>query len=380
MDAVATAELDEARRFSFADLSVNAKISAAVGLAALVALVVGVTGLLALGKASNSAQLIYTSNVASIEAAGQIKAAVTQARVDLANQALSPDAASLAKFTNGFTADLKAFDAAIVKYRGGAPAGDPATIDDLQTNWTAYVKIAQEVMLPAGARHDLATWAAARGAKILPVMTKIYADVSSLDTAEQAHAATNAADAKAGYRSSRIQSIIILVVGLAVALGLGLLVSRRIVQSLTKVTDVCLGLADGDLTRTSGLNSRDEPGRMGHALDTAVTRLRQTIATIEGSAASLAGASEQMTGSAPRSPRRPKRPPPKRRPSPPLPSRCPAASRPSPPAASRWAPRSGRSRRTPARPPESPPRPSPSPPPPRPPWASSASPPPRSAT
>src|SRR5882724_10909766 len=94
MDAVATAELDEARRFSFADLSVNAKISAAVGLAALVALVVGVTGLLALGKASNSAQLIYTSNVASIEAAGQIKAAVTQARVDLANQALSPDAAS----------------------------------------------------------------------------------------------------------------------------------------------------------------------------------------------------------------------------------------------------------------------------------------------
>ena len=298
MDTVATAELDRARRSSFADLSVNAKISAAVGVASLVALVVGVTGLISLGKASASAQLIYRSNVASIEAAGQIKGSVTQARVDLANQALSPDAASLAKFTNAFTADLQAFDTAMTAYRGESPAGDPATIDDLQTNWTAYVKIAQDEMLPAGARHDVATWAALRGAKVLPVMTKIYADVASLDTAERAHAAANAAAATSSYHRSRTQSIIILVIGLAVALALGSLVSRRIVQSLLKVTHVCDGLAAGDLTRTSGLATRDEPGRMGRALDTAVIRLRQTIATIDGSAASLAGASEQMTGTA----------------------------------------------------------------------------------
>ena len=298
MGGAATAELDEVRRFSFADLSVNAKILAAVGIAALVALVVGVAGLVSLGKASSSAQLIYNSNVASIEAAGQIKAAVTQARVDLANQALSVNAASLKKFGDGFAADLQAFDAAMAAYRGGDSSGDPAVVDDLQTNWTAYVKVAQEVMLPAGARHDVATWAAARGAKVLPVMNKIYADVSSLDTAERAHAAKNAAAAKASYHSSRTESIVILVVGLVVALALGFLVSRRIVYSLAQVTNVCEGLAEGDLTRTSGLTTRDEPGRMGRALDVAVVRLRQTVGTIEGSAASLAGATEQMTGTA----------------------------------------------------------------------------------
>ena len=153
-------------------------------------------------------------------------------------------------------------------------------------------------MLPAGARHDVATWSATRGTKILPVMNKIYADVSSLDTAERAHAAANASAAKASYHSSRTESIVILVAGLVVAMGFGLLVSRRIVQSLAKVTDVCEGLAEGDLTRTSGLSTRDEPGRMGRALDIAVTRLRETVGTIEGSAASLAGATEQMTGTA----------------------------------------------------------------------------------
>jgi methyl-accepting chemotaxis protein len=82
------------------------------------------------------------------------------------------------------------------------------------------------------------------------------------------------------------------------ALVIGLVTARRIVRSLTRVTYVCDGLADGDLTRTTGLDTRDEPGRMALSLDSALGRLRQTIITIEGSAQSLAGASEQMTGTA----------------------------------------------------------------------------------
>jgi methyl-accepting chemotaxis protein len=75
-------------------------------------------------------------------------------------------------------------------------------------------------------------------------------------------------------------------------------VARMIVRSLSKVKEVCSGLARGDLTRTSGLTSHDEPGQMGRALDTAISQLRQTVTTIDGSASSLAAASEQMSGTA----------------------------------------------------------------------------------
>jgi methyl-accepting chemotaxis protein len=119
-----------------------------------------------------------------------------------------------------------------------------------------------------------------------------------MDGLETADATKNAAVAKSGYESSRTTSIITLIIGLVIALAIGLIVARKIVQSLTKVTYVCDGLADGDLTRTTGLDTRDEPGRMARSLDTAMARLRQTIATIEGSATSLAGASEQMSGTA----------------------------------------------------------------------------------
>ena len=89
-----------------ADLSVNVKVLAAVGVAALVALIVGISGLLALSDASASAQLIYRSNVASIDAVGRSRPRWPRPAVDLANQALSQDAAGTAKFTDAVTARI----------------------------------------------------------------------------------------------------------------------------------------------------------------------------------------------------------------------------------------------------------------------------------
>jgi methyl-accepting chemotaxis protein len=286
------------RRLSWADLSVSVKVLAAVATAALVALIVGVLGLLALRDASSSAQLISSSNVASIKAVGRLNAVVLQARVDTANQALSVDAASSTKFADSFRTDLQNFTTAIAAYRASNPASDTALIDQLQTDWNAYADVATNKLLPAGDRNALVEWAKIRGTEVLPLMTRIFDGLSTMDGLETADAAKNAAAAKSGYESSRTTSIITLVIGLAAALAVGFLVARKIVQSLAKVTYVCEGLADGDLTRSTGLHSRDEPGRMGRALDTAIARLRQTVTTIEGSATSLAGASEQMSSTA----------------------------------------------------------------------------------
>jgi methyl-accepting chemotaxis protein len=283
---------------AIADLSVRTKVIAAVLVAALVALIVGVAGLISLSAASDSAQNIYRSNVSSIRAVGSLKAVVAQARVDVSNQALSTTAAAGKKFTDAYAADQKAFAAAMDAYRNSNPAADPALIDELQAKWDTYTDIATNRLIPTGNRRALTEWAAIRDNQVLPVMSKIYDGLLALDKAETADAAANAAEAAAGYRTSRITSIITLIVGLVLAVTMGFVVARTIVRSLTRVTYVCDGLAEGDLTRHTGLDTRDEPGRMGRSLDTAMARLRQTITTIESSAASLAGASEQMTGTA----------------------------------------------------------------------------------
>jgi methyl-accepting chemotaxis protein len=186
------------RRSSFADLSVSVKVLAAVGTAALVALIVGVLGLLALRDASNAAQLISTSNVASVKAVGRLNAVVLQARVDTANQALSVDAASTKKFADAFTTDLQNFTTAMVTYRATNPASDTALIDQLQTDWDAYADIATNKLIPAGNRSALKEWATVRDSEVLPVLKRLFESLSTMDGLETADAAKNGVAAKSG--------------------------------------------------------------------------------------------------------------------------------------------------------------------------------------
>jgi methyl-accepting chemotaxis protein len=296
MSSTTVTGVPTAGRWSFADLSVNIKIMITIVIAVLVAVAVGITSLLALSRASASAQHIYTSNVVGTGAVGEISTAMATARLNLANHALSVDAAALAKYEQAFTDNVQSVDAALAAYRASNPAGGGGATTQLTAIWQSYKQIAQTKQLAAGRAGNLIAWRATRDTEINPLVAKANEHLIALDTAEKADAAKSAASAKADYESSRTISIILLVVGCLLALGLGLVVARAIVRSLTKVKDVCDGLADGDLTRTTGLTSRDEPGQMGRSLDAAMVRLRQTVSTIDGSASSLATASEQMTG------------------------------------------------------------------------------------
>jgi methyl-accepting chemotaxis protein len=282
-------------RFSLADLPVSTKILAAVAVAGIVALAVGLTGLVALSRSSSSAQRIYSGNVESVSALGDLRAAMLQARLDLTLHFIVQDTATMKVAENAFKADVAAVDTALTAYQTDATAADPAVMTDIKTLWAQYVDIGETKQIPASERGDRVSWLKTRTSDIDPRIAKVFQDLNTLRTAEQKAAATSAASAHSGYVSSRMTSIVLLVVGLALALGVGLLVARQIVGSLGRVREVCTALADGDLTRTAALTSRDEPGRMGQALDSAMVRLRETVSTIDGSAGSLAGAAEQMS-------------------------------------------------------------------------------------
>jgi methyl-accepting chemotaxis protein len=280
---------------SIADLSVKVKILAGIGVAVVVAVIVGVVGLTALNQTSDAADVLYRSNVASIKAIGLIETTTRQARLDVANQAISQDAPTVEKYAKAMTANLAAVDAAVTQYQASGPSGDPAVLADLQTQWSAWATLARDRYLPLGEANDMAGWQKVRDTQAAPLLAQIKQDLDTLTAAETSDAAGNAAAARSSYETSRLTSILVLVVGCLSALALGIWVATAIVRSLSKVKDVCLALAHGDLTRTTGLRSRDEPGQMGQALDTALATLRDTVTTIGGSAVTLASASEELS-------------------------------------------------------------------------------------
>jgi methyl-accepting chemotaxis protein len=283
-------------RFSMRDLKVRTKILAAVSIAGVVALAVGITGLAALSGTTAAAQRIYSKNVSGTGAVGDIKAAMLQARLDITNHAVAQDATMKADSRAAFAKDIQTVEAAITAYRDSSPAGGPAVVQDLLTAWQSYAQIATDKQIPAAESHDMAAWQDIRKTQTTPLITAAFRTIDALDAAEDHSAAESAADARSESAFDRLVSIVLLTVGLLLALAVGLVVARDIVRSLSKVRDVCDAFAAGDLTRTAGLTSRDEPGQMGQSLDAAIGRLRQTVSTIDGSASSLSTASEQMSG------------------------------------------------------------------------------------
>ncbi|HET9518315.1 MAG TPA: MCP four helix bundle domain-containing protein, partial [Actinoplanes sp.] len=239
MTTVTTSAEHARRRRSFSDLSVNVKVLTAVATAALVALLVGINGIRSLSEASADAQRLYENNLISIKAVGDLQTTVAQTRTDLANQVLSADEASTTRFTEAVRRDLVAFETALAAYRASTTSGDDAVIEKAGATWATYSTIVREEMLPTGARHDAAGWAEIRDTKTLPLLTSISQDVETLKSAETADAAASAQEAKDRYESSRLTAIIALTVGLLLALALGWLVARRIVQSLRRVNVVC---------------------------------------------------------------------------------------------------------------------------------------------
>ena len=79
---------------------------------------------------------------------------------------------------------------------------------------------------------------------------------------------------------------------------LGWIITRSVVGPLRRVGAVVSGLAEGDLLGTSGVDSKDEVGRMATGLEAAMANMRSVMSAIGGSSETLASATEQLSASA----------------------------------------------------------------------------------
>jgi methyl-accepting chemotaxis protein len=94
--------------------------------------------------------------------------------------------------------------------------------------------------------------------------------------------------------TARWSTIGVIAFGILFFLLLSLPVIRAISGPVRRVRDVIEALAQGDLTRRSGVTGRDEIGQMALALDNAVDSIRGSIVEVNNSSDALAGASRNL--------------------------------------------------------------------------------------
>ena len=134
------------------------------------------------------------------------------------------------------------------------------------------------------------------------------ATVAAIDKIVQrveADAAEMAKEADAMARRGILITIVCLVVGVVLAIGLGLVLTRLITRPLFKGVELAKAMAAGDLTRTMDVDQEDEIGVLAKALNEMVANLRQMfgdisqgVIRVDESSVQLAAISNQMASGA----------------------------------------------------------------------------------
>ena len=289
----------------FENWNVRTKLVAAFTVVAAIAAVVGWIGMHSAGTMGDHAETLYRFRAVPIRDLGYANAALLITRTEVRNILLSDDPGErrrLADIITEESAKCEKYLEAFTKSRLNAEEKESYAI--FRKQWDDYKRLrgyAIELALDSKRAEAIAvldgdartSQTAARQAlrKLIDTNAKLM---------DEEMAAIKAED---DALQTRLISII--VVAVALAIGLGFLISGAMSRALGKAVEVMDAVAAGDFTGKLDNDSRDEIGRMARAMNAAVDRMRQALlemrtgaGEVSSAAEQLAAASEQMASGA----------------------------------------------------------------------------------
>ncbi|GAB1640019.1 methyl-accepting chemotaxis protein [Krasilnikovia sp. MM14-A1259] len=278
-----------------ADRSVRAKVGTAVAVIASVAAGVGVLSVLSIGDVNGRVEAMHARTVPQLEAVSDIRGAQAQINDGAVKSFVAAsDRTQAAAAQQQVTAGETAMNAAIARLQ--ASAGDEADRNrsaKLAADWKSF---------DAGMRVSLLGQSASGGTPVssaeLGALAKSINDLTTqmaADAHEQARSA--AAEVSAAYHRAVAVIVGLLVIGLVCGLLVAEAVTRAIKHRVGAVGRIVRAMADGDLTQTVPVTSRDELGVMSGDVNRALGEVRKTVATMAAGADTLAAGSAQLSAS-----------------------------------------------------------------------------------
>ncbi|MEV6595889.1 methyl-accepting chemotaxis protein [Actinoplanes sp. NPDC051346] len=267
--------------------SLNTKILIIVGAMTIVAATVAIVALARLAQVNTVGERLYKESYTGLQQLNRVTSDVGSMHgyVIAYGQTPVPELAAMIKELDGRIA------ATAAAYR--AKSVDPALTDETLALWGKY-QAARDAYLKTADAGDPTATIAARQEQLIPAILASKEKLEQLTAKEDEGAKHRVAAVAEANSSARTIVITTLLVGLALATLLGLAIARSIVARVRVVSEVIDGIAAGDLTRTAGMQAKDEVGRMGEQLDRATATLRDTISRITGSSHTLAGSAQEM--------------------------------------------------------------------------------------
>ncbi|MEW5773021.1 MAG: methyl-accepting chemotaxis protein [Thermodesulfobacteriota bacterium] len=104
-------------------------------------------------------------------------------------------------------------------------------------------------------------------------------------------------DAEATAANGRIVDIVGMAVGVVLALGMGVLLTRAITRPIFKGVKFSQALAEGDFTHNLDVHQKDEIGVLADSMNAMVDKLREVVAEVQAAGENVASGSQQLSAS-----------------------------------------------------------------------------------
>ena len=275
------------------NINIGTKLIGGFTVVALIATVIGVTGILCQNSLDKAIINLYEKSTVP---AGQLigmTASLQGLRLAARDIVLSKEkqkyAAKISSLKDDLTRQSAEFEKTIVA------AETRKDFEDFNDNRKRYEVYLDQIAVLAGAGKEKDAQAIIYQGDALKAAVATQNSFDKLRDDKLASAERRMQESSAlASRASTIM-IISIVAGLAAALGFGWVLTRSITRPVGKVVLALEALATGDLSHRLEVSSGDEIGQMEQALGTVSASLMRTITDIRGIAGEVSAASQSIS-------------------------------------------------------------------------------------
>jgi methyl-accepting chemotaxis protein len=282
----------------FYDLKISVKLLSSFTLVALIAGSIGYVGVTRLGQLEASGEAMYSLNTQPLGDLIDVTTNYQKLRVnvrdvvlDRTNEERNKRVASIKELEKQIDDLLKSVD------EHSKSAEVKKAIQETHAALGAYGPIWQKITSLALEGKTEQAFAVMRDpvsavpAKAVDDAIQKLSDLKVTDAKKKNE--INTQNAKDAIRFT----LILVVVGSVLALGLGWFISAIISGPLRKGVDFAVAVAGGDLTQKLDLNQQDEVGKLSRAMNDMVEKLRDIVGEVKSATDNVASGSQQLSSS-----------------------------------------------------------------------------------
>ncbi|MFO0752224.1 MAG: MCP four helix bundle domain-containing protein [Thermodesulfovibrionales bacterium] len=280
------------------NLRISTKLISAFLLVALIAGAIGGIGISNVGSLAQKAKELYEINTAPAGEMVDIATLFQRIRVNLRDAMLEKDAGAKSKFISRIKEIDKEFNEALAKFEKTIKAEDVRkAFNELKQGVAKYDELKGRILaLSFDGKSDEAH-ALLRSDASASLAHELDADVQNLVDIKMKQAQRRADEGAAAASTATKTMVILLTVGMLLAAGLGIFISRVISVPLRRGVDFSQSVAGGDLAQRIDLSRKDEVGQLADAMNGMVEKLKDIVGEVTAASDNVASGSQQLSSS-----------------------------------------------------------------------------------